>query len=150
MDASIDELLARGEKRIGPPVLTALASDDPDEKPFLLEALAAAAALFLFEYFCGAYLDGLGLGEAAERHGRASRKLLARLRGGRGKAPTSEEKRHLAEGIEEIRRAPASEVAPEQAEAAVRDVLIESGVGRARAEDLARDIATLVVPEHDG
>jgi hypothetical protein len=150
MSAAIDGLIERARGRIGTPALTALANENPQEKPFLLETLAAGAVVVLLQRYCGAYLDGLGLDELGKRHGRASRDLLAKLRGGKSKVATDEDKSSLAEGIEEIRRAPVDEAASGEAEEAVREALVDSGVGAARAKAIAADITGLVVPALDG
>jgi hypothetical protein len=145
MSAQTDKLVEQVRDLVSMPELTALASGNPEEKPFLLEALALHGVLLLLERYCGAYLEGLGVDELAKRHADASRRLLARLRG-RQDVPIDEDKALIAEALEELRKDPEDEKARRRAEEAVSAILIESGVGPARSRQLAKGISNVVVP----
>jgi hypothetical protein len=150
MTAPTDNLVEQVRDFVDVPELTALASGNPQEKPFLLEALALQGVLLLLEHYCGAYLNALGVDDLAKRHADASRRLLARLRGRRDHAPTDEDKVLVAEAVERLRKDPEDVDARRRAEEAVGALLLESGVGSARSRELAKDISTVVVPPSDG
>lgn len=150
MTAPTDSLVEQVREQIDEPELTALASGNPEEKPFLLEALALQGALFLLEHYCGAYLDAIGVGDLAKRHAEASRRLLARLRGRQDHSPIDEDKALVAEAVEELHKDPEDDDARQRAEEAVSTVLIESGVGPVRSRQIAGHISAVILSSTDG
>lgn len=150
VNLSADNLIEQVRDRVDTPELTALASGNPEEKPFLLEALALYGVIFLLECYFGAYLGALGIDDLAKRHAVASRKLLTRLRGRENHPPVDKDKALLAEAVEKLRGNQEDDDARTQAEEAVSAILIESGVGPGRSRQIAKGISTVVTPSNDG
>jgi hypothetical protein len=120
---------------------TVLATTDADTRYFIGEATLGAIIMFLLNRYAGAYLDELGLKDAAKRHADATKELVSRIRSKslRSTEQTDQEK-IFSEAWEVLQVRGMSIENDRRAENALVRDLVELGAGREQARSTAAEV----------
>ena len=136
----IETVLRRFEGDLDKATATLVVTDDPEKRHLIGEALLVGAALFLVQKYCAAFLEGVGLHDAAKAHGRKARQFLARVRSGSLRdQDVDQEKKDVGQALQEISDCePAN--GPASGERAVHRLLRESGATTQQAERISKSV----------
>jgi hypothetical protein len=133
-----DAAIAEARAAIGRPLATSLATENPNDRPFLLEGLFAGVAIYLLEQYGEGFLEGLGFKNAARGHGERARAFFKRLRHRNDLDDDLAAEKQAADAmLREIRAHEPTEDARVAGRRAVEDTLLNSGAVRRQATDVA-------------
>ena len=143
----IETVLRRFEGVLDKATATLVVTDDPEKRHFIGEALLVGATLFLIQAYCAAFLEGVGLHDAAKAHGRKARQFLARVRSGSLRdQEVGQEKKDVVQALQEISDCePAN--GPASGEHAVQKLLRESGATTQQAELISNSMTRALTEE---
>jgi hypothetical protein len=150
--------LERLESELDPVSLTMLVCKDTTKRPFIGEAIATGAALFIVHRYMVGFLKGLGLDALAEKHGATALKLFNSLRANcLTNAQLAQDKLQIGKLLEDIKfgridspvRGHQREVALRRAHHEVVLVMQEVGCLTVQAEAAAISASQVVLNELD-
>jgi hypothetical protein len=134
-------------KNLDRPLATIIATEHPEDRYFIGEALLTATVLFLLNRYAGAYVDRLGLKPLAESHADKTKSFLQLIRAKTvTPADILAQERLLEEALTAIRK---FGVLPENEAEAIQmltNELIVFGAIRGQASDTAVQVAKAVDP----
>ncbi len=144
----IESILEQSKTQVDKASATVLVSDDPRMKRFIGEALLVGAILYLLQQYCSGFFKGLGLDDLGESHGKKARQFIKRIR----KSKVTNEyldpvKKDVEAAIQKARQQDATDLAVSKAESSVQETLVEAGVVRAQAVDIARGLSGIILGE---
>jgi hypothetical protein len=146
---NIDEILGVLQSRLDKAAATGIATEDPKERDFILEATFGAVALFLLEKYCDGFLEGLGLSEVARSHGERVRKFLLKIRSkALSKVDIETEKRDAQSLVNAVVVHSGKTIGTEKGERAVEDLLHETGATKGQGRRAAEAITAAIFGDH--
>ena len=137
----IDAIVARLDAQLDNATATIVASDDPEKRHFIGEAILTAVAIYLLNKYADGYLEGLGFIAMAREHGEKTRAWFFKLRKGSVSGEEiKEQKEEMKPILAELMQQPNNIQATANAERGIVDLVTSLGAPELEGRKAAKTI----------